>query len=126
MRTRHAIGAFAALLMLHLAAGVSAAQAQKGRRSNLITAEEIEKSAANNAYDVVRTLRPAWFVPRGASAGQAAIMVYIDGLRAQGLDDLRNIGAERIKECRHLDANDATTKYGTGHPAGAIEVVTKH
>lgn len=125
MRTRHAIGALAALLVVHLAAGASPAEAQKGRRSNLITAEEIAKSSANNAYDAVRTLRPAWFVPRGASAGQAAIMVYIDGTREESLEALRSVEADRIKECRFLDANDATTKYGTGHTAGAIEVTTK-
>jgi hypothetical protein len=52
-------------------------------------------------------------------------MVYIDGVRGASLDDLREVQADRVKECRFLNANDATTKYGTGHPAGAIEIITK-
>ncbi len=121
MRLRHAIGVW---LVLQCVLGASAVQAQKGRKSNVITAEEIAQSSANNAYDAVRALRPSWFVARGAS-GRAAIIPYVDGIRLETLEDLRNIEADRIKECRFLDANDATTRYGTGHPAGAIEVTTK-
>jgi hypothetical protein len=99
-------------------------QGRRRRQNNVITAEEVAQSSASTAYDAIRTLRPAWFIPRGAS-GRAAIMVYIDGVRGASLDDLREVQADRVKECRFLNANDATTKYGTGHPAGAIEIITK-
>ncbi len=122
---RHVIGA---LLVAQLWVGVSAGQAQEQartrRQTNLITAEEIAKSSASTAFDAIRTLRPSWFVARGAS-GRAAIIAYVDGVRIESLEDLRNIEADRIKECRFLNANDATIRYGTGHPAGAVEVTTK-
>lgn len=134
MRLRHVVGA---LLALQLLVGVSSAQAQKGRRSNLISAEEVAKSSASTAYDLVKTLRPQWLRARGISTGQpdpsgggvsdpgGGIMVYVDGMRRGTVDELENIGVERVQEMRFLNANDATQKYGTGHTQGAIEVTTK-
>lgn len=135
MNLRHAIGA---LLVLQLCAGVSPAEAQKGRRNDVITAEEIAKSSANNAYDLVKSLRPAWLRPRGISTGRPTVDavgemgdpgggmgVYVDGVRVGGLDQLSNVEAQRIQEMRFLNASDATLKYGTGHTQGAIEVTTK-
>lgn len=137
MRTRHAIGALAAVLVLHFAAGASPAKAQKGQKNSVITQEEIAKSSANNAYDLVKTLRPQWLRTRGISTGMpdpsgggvsdpgGGIMVYVDGARVGGVGELENIGSERVQELRYLNANDATQKYGTGHTQGAIEVTTK-
>jgi hypothetical protein len=138
MSMRHAIGALAAMLVLQLVAGASPAEAQKGRKNNVITAEEIANSGGSNAYDLIKTLRPQWLRARGISTGMpdpsgggvsdpgSGIIVYVDGVRVGGLDQLENIGAERIQELRYLSANDATQKYGTGHTQGAIEVATKH
>ncbi len=137
MRMHYAMGALGAVLALQLAGGVSSAEAQKGRKNNLITQEEIAKSGASNAYDLIKTLRPEWLRARGISTGMpdpsgggvsdpgAGIQVYVDGVRVGGLDQLENFGAERIQELRYLSANDATQKYGTGHTQGAIEVTTK-
>jgi hypothetical protein len=60
-----------------------------------------------------------------SSTGGGGIMVYVDGVRRGGLDVLQSIGIEQVGELRFLDANDATTRYGTGHVYGAIEVRTK-
>ena len=137
MRMRYAVSALGAMLVLQLAAGVSPAEAQKGRKNNVISAEEIAKSSASNAYDLIKTLRPQWLRARGISTGMpdpsgggvsdpgGGIAVYVDGARQGGLDQLENIGAERVQELRYLSANDATQKYGTGHTQGAIEVTTK-
>lgn len=124
-----------------LLAGVFAhpVEAQKVRRDkNLITTEEIAKASGSTAYEVIRQLRPAWFTTRGMAGTQrqepagevggmvvAGVVVYIDGVKAGGTDELNNIGVERIREMRFLSANDATTKFGSGHPNGAIEVTTK-
>jgi outer membrane cobalamin receptor len=100
----------------------------------LITQEEIDKSTAADAYDLIQKLRPAWFTRRGVGSGQATtdavggmddgvrVVAYVDGIRWA---DLSTLTVERIKEVRYLNASDATTKYGTGHTAGAIEVTTK-
>jgi len=98
------------------------------RDRTLITVEEIERNSATNAYDVIRSLRPAWLVPRSRSitnpeGGQ--VVVYVDGVRVGSPDELRNIPATQVKEARYLSAPDATTRFGTDHPSGAIEVVTQ-
>ena len=136
MSMRHATGVLGVLLAVQLTAGASPAEAQK-RRNNVISTEEIAKSSASNAYDLVKTLRPQWFRARGISTGMpdpsggtvsdpgGGIQVYVDGTRVGGLEELENIGTERVQEMRYLSANDATTRYGTGHTQGAIEVTTK-
>jgi hypothetical protein len=132
----------AALGLATLTALPAQAQQQKPkirRQRNVITAEEIAtRPADGNAYDLIRSLRPTWFTTRGVASGNlsgdgmggitdnAGIAVYVDGVKMGGTDELRTIEADRIQEMRYLSASDATTKYGTGHTAGAIEVTTRH
>ncbi len=52
-------------------------------------------------------------------------MVYLDGMRTGGVPVLRNIDANNVREIRYVPARDATTKYGTGHSQGVIEVRTR-
>jgi len=37
----------------------------------------------------------------------------------------RHLRIETITEIRYLSPSDATTRYGTGYPAGIIEIITK-
>lgn len=125
MKLRHAV---AALFVLQLAVGVSAAEAQGRRSRNVITAEEVAKASAADAYDLLRGLRPAWFSSRGVVSGDVSaggIVVYVDGIKQSGFEDLKSLAVERIKEARFYNASDATTRFGTGHPSGAIEITTK-
>ena len=111
------------------AEATAATGATTRRQGNVITAEEIASSSATNAYDAVRQLRSHWLTTRGVSgtrdAGAGGIVVYVDGARRGGLDALEQIGIEQVGEIRFLDASNATTRYGTGHTNGAIEVRTK-
>ena len=115
MKVRHAL---ATLFLLQLVAGVSAAEAQGRRNRNVITQEEIEKSSATDAYDLIKRLRPQWFTRRGVASGRvttdaggglddrAEVVAYVDGIRT---GDLTAIAVELIKEVRFLSASDATT-----------------
>ena len=49
---------------------------------------------------------------------------YVDGVKQQELDDLRNIRADEIVEIRFVEGTDASGRYGAGHEAGAILVKT--
>jgi hypothetical protein len=51
--------------------------------------------------------------------------VYLNNQRLPELENLRNFPAANIEEIRYLNAQDATTLYGTGNAAGAIIVKTK-
>jgi outer membrane cobalamin receptor len=124
------------LAALAVAACAAASQGNQtgGRRSNVITADEIASISAVNAYEVVQRLRAQWLISRGIAgtrdpalegAPSAGIVVYLDGVRRGGVESLREIPSEQIRELRWIDAKDATTRYGTGHIAGVIEVYTR-
>jgi hypothetical protein len=120
-----------ALAILSVLAGTAGAQKQKAPRRDRdkITAEEIAQSSnARSAYDVIKVLRPQWLNVRGATTimqQEIGIMVYRDGSKLGSVDELYNIQADQIKEMRHLSPGDATLRYGTDHPRGAIEIDTK-
>lgn len=97
--------------------------------SDVLTAEEIQKSTASDAYEAVRLLRSAWLRRRGVATPRdprgGEIVVYVNGVRMGGVGSLSTIRVEQVIELRYLSASDATMRYGTGHPAGAIEVRTR-
>ncbi|GBD32714.1 MAG: hypothetical protein KatS3mg081_2679 [Gemmatimonadales bacterium] len=128
------LAVFLAVLGVAGCAAASQGGQSGGRRSNVITAEEIASISASNAYEVVQRLRSQWLITRGAAGTReptlegglsGGIVVYLDGVRRGGVDALREIPVEQIRELRYIDAKDATTRYGTGHTSGVIEVYSK-
>ncbi|MGH7501832.1 MAG: hypothetical protein ACREL7_08760 [Longimicrobiales bacterium] len=118
--------------MIVCLAALSMACASSGGRtagnSDVIRAEELVTVRVSTAYEIVERLRPAFLRGRGQtslSSDSQFPVVYVDGMRQGGLDSLRRVAAQDVGEIRYLTARDATTRYGTGHPAGVIEVVTR-
>lgn len=91
------------------------------RDPNLITRAELSEYTFPSTYDAIRRLRPRWLQSRGGGAPEA----ILDGTRLGGPDQLRSINVVDIVSIRYLSASDATTRYGTGFPNGAIEVRTR-
>lgn len=117
----------AAIVVLLLLSGLVASCGKGGGRrgaADVIVSEEIRRSAGLTAYDVVQQLRPHFLRVRVTRTARTAApiepVVYVDGLRMGGLDQLRSIRAGDVEEIRYLGAADATTRYGTGHVGGAI------
>jgi hypothetical protein len=106
------------------ACGSSVTQSRGSR--DVLTAEEISRASGMTAYDVVQQLRPQFLrIRTGRStqgSGEAEPVIYVDNIRSGGLAALRNIRAESVEEIRYIGASDATTRFGTGHMAGAILV----
>jgi len=123
-----------------------AASATNGAKPtpNRITADEIARVNAQTAYEVVQKLRPAMLRPRqvasangqgGVSEGSPAksgtnttsgeLVVYMDGTRLGDIEQLRGIPASSVGSIRYYTASEAQTKWGSGHPGGAIEVTSK-
>ena len=107
-------------------------------RANLITEEEIAflGGTIQTAYGIVQRLRPAMLRVRSGNASQSSdggstdvganeIMVYLDNQKLGGVRALEDITLSQIKEIKYLSASDATTLFGTGNSAGAIQVVGK-
>ena len=92
------------------------------RDPNLITTEELGEYTTLSALDVIRRLRPRWLQSRG----QTSVQVIQDGARlGDPQNALRSIPVSDIAEMRFLSASDATMRYGTNYPGGAIEITSR-
>jgi hypothetical protein len=58
-------------------------------------------------------------------SGAMTVIVYVDGTRMGGVQELKRIPSQDVREIRFLSASDAQLRYGTGHAAGAIQVTLK-
>lgn len=95
-----------------------------------ITEVDIARTNATSAWDAVRTLRATFLASRGTTSfmradGGATPAVFVDGMYAGPLSELRDIPASTIHEVRFLSAADATRRFGLGYAAGVIAVTTK-
>jgi len=112
--------------------------------ATLITADEIAHANVLNAYEVVQKLRPALLGQRqvaswhgqggtaksglptkGTDVTAGQVVVYMDGTRLGDVEQLRGITAASIATLRYYSASEAQYKWGSNHPAGVIEVVSK-
>ncbi len=104
--------------------------AKKRRNSrDRVLAEEITSSAATNAYELIKILRPNWLRGRGVRSVKysmaASPIVYVDDIRIGEIDNLESISAEHIVEIRYLGASDASIRLGRNHAGGAILITMR-
>lgn len=133
MRTRWLTSTLIAGLVL-ASAGTASACAGRGERGvavdrNLITEDEAATVSASTAWEIVSQLRPQFLRGRGRSSARNARsdlpIVYLDNVRLGGTGQLRTIPANVVMSIEFISAPDATTRWGTGHTAGAIDVRTR-
>lgn len=123
------------LVLLTTSFLLAAAPLRAQRRSDVITAQEIERLGASvsTAYDVVRTLRPRWLRSPGVRlqgrpddlVRAERVHVYFNDVDAGDADYLKTIPAERILELRWLSLNQAGSRYGPTDGPGIV-VTLKH
>lgn len=95
-----------------------------GGNPNLITAEELASIGASNVYDAVQTLRPRWFRARSSNVNDLPA-AFVDGMHRGDYRDLNAVPVSNVSSIEYMSASDATTRYGTGYPGGAINVRTR-
>ena len=115
------------LSLLALASGCTPRASTNSGNRNVITSEDVRELTRLSAFEIVQRLRPMWLQPRGVDSFRQsnAVAGYLDGLRIGDVSALRNIRANDIKEIRYLDSRQATTRFGVGHPSGAVLVETR-
>ena len=92
------------------------------KQRNVITAVEIATLEVRDAYEVVQRLRPQMLRVRGS----IGVAVYVNGIRmSNGVQALTNIAPASIQEIRYLSSFDATARFGTDVPDGAISITMK-
>ena len=93
-------------------------------RRNTIFLEEIANSSATDAYDLIETLRPHWLGGRGVKSFRSRTasnpVVYVDGQRHGDILSLTTLSVYNVVRIQYMNAGDATIRFGTGHPGGAI------
>jgi len=121
------VAAFALVSGLSACASGGGGSGGARRDPNLITAEELAEYTTLTAVDVVRRLRPRWLTGRGAGTGGANTpQLILDGARmGDAASELRSIAVSDISEMQYLSASDATMRYGTNFPGGAIVVTSR-
>lgn len=128
MRHRiHRLLAAALLCTVVAACASTGSDSPRSRTSpNLITVEEIAAQRSSNAYELVQSLRPGWLRTRGTVSitQSTGIAVYLDNIQLGGIDSLRSISMSGIHSLRFIDAGSATQRWGTGHPHGAIQLIS--
>lgn len=100
---------------------------------NLIPSAEVEAAGGDilNAYDLVYRLRPSMMRYRNQTAGSTSTgevtgpVAYVDDVRLGALELLRTVMRASVKEIRFVSPTDATTRWGTGHSNGVVQVITK-
>lgn len=92
----------------------------------VISASELASTSTLNLYDAIGLLRPAWPGFAGAGhEGDSALPVYMNRLYLGGSEALTRVRVLDVAEVRFVPPVVALDRYGTRHPAGAIEVVTR-
>jgi hypothetical protein len=117
------------LLVLGLAI-LAAAPLRSQRRSDILTAEEIERSQGrgSTAFDVVQSLRPRWLKARevlltpafDAPVTEQGPHVYLNDVDQGDAEYLKTIPVELIAEMRWLSANQAASRYGPTSNPGIV------
>jgi hypothetical protein len=119
-------------LALLLGACASSGERSSAGGSGAITLEMIQdlSSSVSDAHQVVNRLRPQWLRSRGATSIRNPQpqypVVYLDGTRYGPIGILRQIDANSVNEIRFISSSAATTRFGTGHMAGAILVASRN
>lgn len=110
--------------------------ASHGQRDE-ITKKEIQTvlSQASSAYDIVKVLRPTMLLRRAVTGVEPTpvlmanelpgVHVHVDDSHVGPIDLLSTIPADVVTSIHWLSASEASTKYGNGHTAGVIAVVTQ-
>jgi hypothetical protein len=102
---------------------------------DVITADQIARSKATNAYDLIATISPKMFTAHGAATtrgnqppteGRQAlpVVVYIDNVKVGPIDELKAVSKIDVREIRYLSPRVATDRWGENHAGGVIYVTT--
>jgi hypothetical protein len=105
--------------------GGSAYAASEASALDVLNTADISGTEANTAWDVIARLRPQWLRSRGGRLTGPAEVVYVDDRRQGRLTSLRDIPAASIQRLEWIDGMSATQRWGTGHGAGVIHVVSR-
>jgi hypothetical protein len=119
------------LLVLAGCAAGGAAGTAGGSNPNVVSTEQLREIDPEGltVLQVIERLRPNWLRPRGTTgfgASSASIpRAVVDGVPFGEVSDLSGMSAREAETLEFVSASDATTRFGTGYPGGAVLVRTR-
>lgn len=95
---------------------------------SVISFYEISQASVDNAYDIVRLLRPEWLNTRPPDeiyeTQFESTTVYLDDFRYGDIASLHTVHVSTIEEIRFVSAAMATARWGPGNTMGVIQIIT--
>lgn len=126
---RLGIGA-AATLVICLSTACAHAKYERLNAGDVITEQDIARVNVRTAYDAVVRIHANFLTRRGSTSllgtSNPEPNVYLDDVFIGPVSQLRNIQASDVASIRLYRAWEASTRFGSGHMGGVIEVYTKH
>ncbi|MGH7530530.1 MAG: carboxypeptidase-like regulatory domain-containing protein [Gemmatimonadales bacterium] len=99
------------------------------RIQDLLLEDEFHGTTATDAYELVRQYRPSWLRWRGPSSirnpNAGRLQVYVGGMHWGDVVLLRQIPIGDVLGLQYYSATEATTRFGTGHSGGVIQVLLR-
>jgi hypothetical protein len=96
------------------------------RDAEQLSREEMLKEHFTNVYDAVASLRSGWLTVRGTDSFRqtSQVWVYYDENRLGGVDEMRSVMVTSVAGVQHYNGVDATMRWGVGHSAGVIQILS--
>ena len=95
---------------------------------DLITSAELARGGGGSAYDVVMRLRPQFFKARsiGFTTDEygGRPVVYYNGMRLGGVEELRTLSLTMVGEVRFLSPIAGAEWFGRYHQGGVISITS--
>jgi hypothetical protein len=122
MKRLQIIACVVVLFVMGCAGGGGVSDTGPRKQRNLITQDEIGAKDFRNTYEVIQALRPQMLRVRGS----IGLAVFVNGIKmSNGTQSLYDISPSSVGEIRYLNSFDATARFGTDAPDGAISITTK-
>jgi hypothetical protein len=89
----------------------------EGAGGDVITAAELQASAATNLYDYIRAQRPRWLQrarPSTVRPEAEELAVYVDNQRYGNAESLRQIPLGGVVSVQYLGPSEAHAEFGPG------------
>jgi hypothetical protein len=99
------------------------------RDANVITAPELSRSKARNAYDAIRQIRPEMLRTRDPGAvvyfKARQPVVAVDNNLVGGAEVLRTLPTGKVARIEYVNSWLAAKRYGTGFGNGVVLIETR-
>lgn len=93
---------------------------------SVLTREQLSERHYENLLEAVQMLRSNWLNDRGPDSftSPSHVWVYLDNTRMGGIQSLAQISTRYVSSVRKMNGIDATARWGIGHGAGVIAVMS--